>query len=176
MHIDIEHSLIHKAKAGEQEALGLLWDEITPRLYGYLLTMLKNKPQAEDVLQDTWLKAISALPSYQHKKVRFSAWLFAIARNECRMRWRKQHREVALDDQPDISETNSLHSATEDKLDLENILIQLKDKDRDILYLRYISELTFNDIAQVLAISPVSARVRVHRALGRAQKLLVQNV
>ena len=72
------------------------WDEITPKLYGYLINVLRDKPLAEDILQTTWMKAIKAMPSFQSDKGGLSAWLFAIAKNECKQHWRKSNHEVAF--------------------------------------------------------------------------------
>src|SRR3989344_2326545 len=91
-----ERLLVVKAQGGDREAIGQLWDLLTPKLYGYLLNTLRHRPLAEDILQSTWLKAIEALPKFQQKHIRVGSWLFAIARNECRQHWRKSNREVGL--------------------------------------------------------------------------------
>ncbi len=168
MDLKEELALVKKAQAGDTDAVGLLWDAITPKLYGYLRNVLREAPAAEDMLQETWLKAVSSLPSFRSRGVRFSAWLFAIARNECRQRWRTQGREVPFENIPESTHNESVHGALSEKLFLEKILHALSDDDQEILRLRYIADLTFKDIAQVLGITLVSARVRVHRALKKA--------
>ncbi len=172
MLLEEELGLVAQAKAGEQAAIGLLWDDITPKLYGYLVKTLKDRQLADDVLQDTWLKAINALESFRPKGVRFSAWLFVIARNECRQHWRKNGREVSIDE--DNETQSAVHSPIEltNKITLDTVLAQLPIDDHEILCLRYISELSFNEIAHVLEISAISARVRTHRALKRANLIL----
>src|SRR3982750_4026963 len=89
-----EQALVRQAQAGDREALGKLWDEITPKLFGYLVNTLKDYMAAEDVLQSTWLSAIKAIPNYQFRGIGIEAWVFAIARNECRQYWRKAKHEV----------------------------------------------------------------------------------
>src|SRR3990167_8619461 len=81
----------------DKEALGRLWDETTPKLFGYLVNVTRNKALAEDLLQNTWLKAIEALPRYRDRGLHMSSWLFAIARNECLQHFRKAGREVEFD-------------------------------------------------------------------------------
>lgn len=170
-----ELTLVARAKNGEQDAVALLWDDITPKLYGYLVKTTSDKQFAEDVLQDTWLKALSAIETFHPRGVRFSAWLFAIARNECRQRWRKNGREFSIDEEINICEQPAFADNLISKITLENALSQLPVEDRDILCLRYISELSFKEIAHILEISLVSARVKVHRALKKAHNLLTQN-
>lgn len=81
-----------------KDDIDVLWDTITPKLYGYLIHILHDRNLAEDILQTTWLKALEALPSFKnHPGASFSSWLFAVARNECKQHWRKSGREVSFD-------------------------------------------------------------------------------
>ena len=166
-----EAALVRKAQAGDRQALGQLWDILTPKLFGYLVNTLRDKALAEDVLQTTWLKAIGALPGYQNRNVGLSAWLFTIAKNECQQVWRKGGREVPLDvnvhDAPAAGEKN------EEKIMSEQALAALSADDRELLRLRYIADLSINEIAKVLTINSVSVRVRIHRALARARTALI---
>lgn len=151
----------------DREGLGKLWDEITPKLFGYLVNVLRDKALAEDILQATWMKAIEALDSYQDRGIPFSAWLFAIARNECKLHWRKSNHEVPYDsNEHDIPSVPSSDSA----ILAEQILATLPEDDRELLRLRYIADLSMSDIAKILQTNSVAVRVRVHRALKRARQ------
>ena len=165
-----EASLVRKAQAGDRQALGQLWDTLTPKLFGYLVNTLRDKALAEDVLQTTWLKAIGALPGYQNRGVGLSAWLFTIARNECQQLWRKGGREVPLD--TEIHDKAGDAGGTEEKIMSEQILAALSSDDRELLRLRYIADLSINEIAKVLNSNSVAVRVRIHRALARARTTL----
>lgn len=143
------------------------WDRITPKLFGYLINTLRDKTLAEDMLQATWLKALEALPRFETRGAGFDAWIFAIAHNECRQHWRKQHREVPLD--PLLHEQTDPAAASPDRIFVEQVLQSLSEDDRELLRLRYIADLPISDIAQVLNINALAARVRVHRALARAR-------
>ena len=168
--------LVKKVKKGDQEALGLLWDDITPKLYGYLAKTLNNSSLAEDILQDSWLKAIKAIHTFQPRGVRFRAWVFAIAKNECRSHWRKQKHDISIEDlhaEPKDN-TSEIHEKISDKMEVDAVLNKLEEKERTILELRYIGELTFSEIAQILDISVVNARVRTHRAIAKANTLSKQ--
>jgi len=145
-----------------------LWDELTPKLFGYLVNVLHDKTLAEDILQNTWTKALQALPRYHDRGKPFQAWLFAIARNECNQHWRKGSREVPLDpgthDIPDVPSAG--HT---DSIYIDQIMAKLSEDDRELLRLRYIADLPMNDIAKILNINIIAVRVRVHRALKRAR-------
>ncbi len=172
MLVDEELALVQRAKLGEKAAVEMLWNAITPKLYGYLVHTLRDTHKAEDIVQDTWLKALKSLPQFHSRGVRFSAWLYAIAKNECRQYWRKSKPEVSIDEQPDIGVWNT---QSNDFLFLEKILEKLSSDEQEILRLRYISELSFQEIALVLSLSVISARVRVHRALKKANRLLTSS-
>ena len=170
MEIQEELRLVRRAKSGEREALALLWDDITPKLYGYLVNQMRHKDLAEDICQETWLKAVQALGNFKDRGVRFSAWVFAIARNECRQHWRGGNKEVELD-VDDIDKTNQ-HSHSDDYLMIETAFAQMSEEEKEIVRLRYLAELSFKEIAGVLDISMVAARVRLHRALAHARLIL----
>ena len=157
----------------EKDELSKLWDALTPKLYGYLVNVTRDRVLAEDLLQSTWLKAIEALPKFQARGVGFPAWLFAIARNECRQHWRKAGREVAFD--------LGLHDKAEPQNNFENTILveqmlsQLSEDERELLHLRYIADLSIIDIASILNLNFVTVRVRLHRALVRAKSYATHN-
>lgn len=152
----------------------MLWDACTPKLFGYLMNTLRDKALAEDILQATWLKATEALPRFTYAGYSISAWLFTIARNECRAHWRESKREVPLDlethDQPTPEGRSS-----EQALLIDQMLAMLSEEDRELIRLRYIADLPMKDIARVLNINPIAARVRMHRATNRARNTLLKN-
>jgi len=163
-----ELTLVKKARNGDRQALGMLWDALTPRLFGYLVNVTRDKTLAEDLLQSTWLKAIEALPRFQSRGYRISAWLFAIAKNECRQHWRKTQHET---DRP-IAENDIIgddQSSTDNTIIIDQLLNRLSEDDRELLRLRYIADLPLNEVARVLNINSVAVRVRMHRALARAR-------
>ena len=168
-----EEELVQKAQEGDRQALGVLWDKITPKLFGYLLNVVHDKAIAEDLLQTTWLRAIEGLPKFKQRGAKFSSWMFAIARNECRQHWRKYKREAPFDIVlHDVSDDGH----TDDKILIEQILASLSEDDREIIRLRYVADLPLSDIAGVLNINFIAVRVRLHRALARARsKIIPQN-
>jgi len=171
MNLQQEQELVLKAQAGDREALGALWDAFTPKLFGYLINTTRDKTLAEDLLQSTWLKAISALPQFKSRGVSLSAWLFAIARNECRQYWRKSSREETFN--PAQHDREVGNNQQDDNLLVGQILSKLSFDDREIIRLRYIADLSVNDIAKVLNINFVAVRVRLHRAIARARQALI---
>jgi RNA polymerase sigma-70 factor (ECF subfamily) len=171
MTIKEELDLVVKAKTGDKNAVSMLWEVITPKLYGYLVNTLKDKSLADDILQETWLKAVTSLHKFEPQGVKFSAWLFAIARNECRQHWRRNNHEVVLEE--DESETTPDNLIVKenliDAIFLNELLDKIPEKDQEILRLRFLAEFSFKEIAQILNIPPITARLRVYRALSKAR-------
>lgn len=174
MEIREELRLVRRAKSGDREAVALLWDDITPKLYGYLVNQLRQKDLAEDICQQTWLKAIAKLDTFTDRGVRFSAWLFAIARNECRQHWRNGSKDIPIDETIEETHAYQGHDSTEDLLLIETAFAQVSVEEQEILRLRYLVELSFKEIASVLGISMIAARVRAHRALAHARLVLTK--
>ncbi len=171
MNLQTQQELVKKAQAGDAQALAALWDEFTPKLFGYLINTTKDRELSEDLLQQTWLKAINALSKFESRGVTISAWLFTIAHNECRQHWRKAKWEVpfapAEHDRAAADEMTS-----QNILDVEKILNLLSEDDREILRLKYIADMPANEIAKVLNINFVTVRVRIHRAIAKARAIL----
>lgn len=170
-----ELALVNIAKTGDKNAVSTLWEDITPKLYGYLVNTLRDNALADDILQETWLKAITSLAKFEPRDVKFSAWLFAIARNECRQHWRKNNRTVILEEDEETENVPDhfvIKENLHDKIFVDEILEKLPESDREILRLRYISEFSFQEVAQILNLSPIAARVRVFRALSKARTQL----
>jgi RNA polymerase sigma-70 factor (ECF subfamily) len=172
MDVSEELRLVARVKAGEREALALLWDDITPKLYGYLLNQLRQKDLAEDIAQDTWIKAMAAIPKFQDRGVRFSAWVFAIARNECKQHWRGGSKEIPMETVVEDFDKQTQATNNTDYLMIETAFAKMSDEEKEILRLRYLAELSFKEIAAVLEISMIAARVRVHRALAHARAVI----
>ena len=156
------------------DELAQSWNNITPKLFGYLVNVLRDKATAEDILQSTWMKALDALPRFRPRGAGLSAWLFAIARNECKQHWRHENREVPLN--PEIHDIPDHPSESlQDSILIDQIFATMTEDDRELLRLRYITDLPLNDIARILDINFVTVRVRIHRALTRARTLAIAN-
>jgi RNA polymerase sigma-70 factor, ECF subfamily len=175
MNKDKENILISRAQNGDKEALGELWDDITPKLFGYLINTLSRKEIAEDILQSTWLKAVKSIDKYQSRGIGFNAWIFAIAKNECFQYWRGSNREVPLEERNHDLPTNE-HNITNNRIMVNQMLASLSENDRELIKLRYIGGLTIGEISKVLDINYIAARVRIHRALKKAREIFNKQI
>jgi RNA polymerase sigma-70 factor, ECF subfamily len=162
----------------DKNDLEKLWDDITPKLYGYLLHTLRDEALADDILQTTWLKAIEALPQFHDRGYGFSPWLFSIAKNEMRMHWRKNGREISYDPllhdkQEDRTQGKEKE---ENKVLAEQVIRRLPPEDQELIRLRYIADLPLGAMAKLLKQNPITVRVKMHRALSRARLIFKEKM
>jgi RNA polymerase sigma-70 factor (ECF subfamily) len=96
MDIQTERRLIEQAKT-DPRAFGELFDAYYPKILGYAIRRSGDVSTAEDIVANTFVKALKALPRFRWQGVSPEAWLFAIANNELRMHFRKYKHLVSLD-------------------------------------------------------------------------------
>lgn len=172
-----DSELVAMAKAGDRDAFGVLVERHESKIYGLCLKMLGNPEDAEDVLQEVFIKAFQALPGFR-EEARFSTWLYRIAHNACLMRIRKKKLEtVSLDRPLDVEEGQIQRDVTDWSTDprtdvmseeLSSVLTrhinELSPDNRIVFVLRDVHGLSTDDTASVLGLSVPAVKSRLHRA------------
>lgn len=146
-------------------------------LFAFLYRMCGDSHVAEDLLQETFVRAIRASARYR-PEASVRTWLFSIAANLVRDRWRRQSRRgenLPLDDAllpaPGTPEQQVLHGLETEAV--RKALLVLPLEQRSALVLRYYHDLTYEEIAQTLACPIGTVRSRIHNGLGRLKHLLL---
>ena len=136
-------------------------------VYRYALALCRNEQQAEDVTQETFLRALKKLDSFDGRSGLYT-WLCAIAKNIIVDRARKKKHEVSLDDQQlpaDDSVSVEQRAADRDSaMCIHRILHTLNDPYKEVFSLRVFGQLSFKDIADIFGKTESWARVTYHRA------------
>lgn len=162
--------LIDQVKQGDKKAFSKIYQLFYKRIFRFCQINLFNTDQAEDLCQETFIKAWQAIPKFSlDSGGSFQAFLFKIARNMIIDLSRKK-REIQLDK---IAEPEK-EIYWDEEIDRENSALQLRqalnlldDTDKQIITLRYFEELSFFEIAKVTGIKEGSLRVKVHRILNK---------
>lgn len=148
-------------------------------LFGFLGRMGFGQAQAEDLAQETFLRAWQHLAQYDAQRAQFSTWLFAIARNlAINERGRAAGRnetwegQAPIDMPSDQPEPLELMEGAERRQQLHCALIQLPVADRCVLALAYISELDIASIARIENCTAGAVKTRLHRARKRLSEIL----
>ena len=157
----------------DNELFMKLYGAYQKELYLYLYSLCRNRHQAEDLLHETFLKALLALPD-GHTNMR--AWLYMVARNLFYNQQKKKSQEILMEEQECFPEKNRDEDLLEKILEEENrrILYQairrLEVKKREVIQMQYFGGMSQKEIAAVLHITPENVRVLAYRAKKELKK------
>lgn len=172
-----ERSLVHRAQRGDKEAFTQLYESHFDKIYRYVVLMIGNKTEAEDVTQQVFLKALQSIPSFKWKGIPFSAWLFRIAHNQAvdHLRRKTKRASVPLNESL-VSSGDSPHSATERKIDIEQLLAatrRLTEAQREVISLRFSSELSIAQVARIMGKSEGAVKALQHSAIVALRRTML---
>jgi len=169
----------------DPSSLEALLVTFAPRVYGLLFRLIGRADIAEDLMQETMLRAFRSLDTY-HPEGKFRAWVFRIAVNLARDWIRRQPREpsVSIDEGDDPPVAASLRTVDppdkgmtrrEGSRRVEVAIARLSAADREVLLLRYYGDLAFKDIARTTGEPLGTVLARAHRALKKLGELLPED-
>ena len=181
--------LIHRTQAGDMRALEVLMRRHNRTLYRTARAILRDDAEAEDAVQEAYLRAYRALASFRGES-KFSTWLVRITANEALMRRRKNARAavvVALDaalpageqeEDPMSEEPGPERDAVRAEMRklLEGRIDALPDGYRAVFVLRALEELTVEETAAALDIPQATVRTRYFRARGLLRESLARDI
>ena len=171
--ITIDDKLILKIATGDMDALKVVYSTTKHAIYGFALSILKNKDDAEDVLQETYINLVSASKTYVPKK-KAMALLFTICRNLCLGKLR-EHKNIS-GDEVDLNKVEDLTFDTitqyEDRIVLETVMKILAESEREIIILHITAGFKFREIASILNIPLATVLSKYNRAIKKLRLLL----
>lgn len=167
---------------GHPEAFDELFARYGRKVYNLFLRALGNAETARDLVQETFMRVISARERYQPTRT-FSSWLYTIAMNLLRDQFRRRRRErakgegrVAIED---LSETNLEIRVEEQNIELserraaiQQAVQELPVEQREVILLAKYQGLSYAEIAGILGISEAAAKQRAYRALKTLREKL----
>ena len=169
-----DQALIHRILDGDAEAYAQLVDRHYDRCARVAVRILGNREDAEEAIQDAFLRAYSALGDYEDRE-RFSAWLTRILVNQCRTMLARTRRREALFVDVDARQVERIFGEGPDDgswPDLERALLQLPVEQREAVVLRYADDLTYEEMARITGAGESALKMRVQRAFARLRHLL----
>ncbi len=160
-------ALIDRARQGEADAFGLLYDRFLPEIVRYLAHRTGDPDTAEDLAQQVFLKAWQAIPRYEARGVPFKAWLYRMAHNQMvdYFRARRPTSDLGGIDPPEEAEAESSLLAAEMKGALNQALEGLSEDHRQVLVLRFLMEKSAREISEIMGRKEVTVRGLQMRAL-----------
>jgi RNA polymerase sigma-70 factor (ECF subfamily) len=167
-----ERSLVFAAQAGDSEAVRALYDEFRDRVWKILLYSLGDPQQVQDVFQSVFFKFFRGLSGFRFQSSLIT-WLYRIARNEC-LNYRRRHRLPAIPLENIIGSRDEIDiragtDAVDARWEREHVLMravrQLPPKMRDVVLLKYIEDLSYEEIGRALGCASGTVASRLNRAL-----------
>lgn len=151
----------------DEQAFRALYRRHAPALHLFVLRFLGRADGAEDVLQETWVRATTRLPTFRWG-ASLRTWLTGIAVNCCRERFRRAGPVPTLDDVPEPA-----HVSQDDvRVDLEAALRELPDGSRAVLLLHDVEGYTHAEIGRLLEIDEGTSKSQLFRARSKVRKRL----
>jgi RNA polymerase sigma-70 factor (ECF subfamily) len=171
---ETDEQLVRKSQNDDERAFGELVSRYESKVYSLALKMLRNPEDAEDVLQDTFLRAYRGIKSFKGNST-FSTWVYRITANSALMRLRKrQLPTVSIDDADEreapINIADWAPGPVEQMLNQETqaamteAIDALPPEFRQVFVLRDIEELSNAEVAEILDLSVAAVKSRLHRA------------
>lgn len=162
--------MVTVAQKGDREAFEVLFSMLSPRVFRFIRPRAKNREDALDVLQETFIDFWKGLPSFTYQgETALDAFLYRIAMRKLSKMFRLWPTHSSLDAVQDIVADESVapYGAT---VDVALALASLGTNDREIIVSRSIEGKSFSEIAQLFGESENTLKVRHHRALARLRK------
>ena len=165
---DKEEIAIRAAQA-DPRAFAPLYEHYFVRIFRFIHRRAGREDLAADLTQQTFLKAIIALPRYRSRGSPFGAWLYRITMNELRMHWRKRRVmtvELSIAEVRGLVLEIGMEEREEELGRLARALGRLGEERSRLIDLRYFDRLSFAEMGQVLGIGEDAAKMRTHRVLA----------
>jgi RNA polymerase sigma-70 factor (ECF subfamily) len=171
-----ERVLVLRCQARDEAAFEEIVARYTPRLRYYLRKMLGSLQTADDALQEVWLDAFRGIPRLTEPSA-FAAWIYRLARDRAFRELRRRRSYLPLQDFDVVDEAPSGDEFSgEDAVQIHQALGVLLPEHREVLLLRFIEGMTYEQIAEVVGCQLGTVRSRLHYAKKALRRVIEGNV
>ncbi|MBI5728350.1 MAG: sigma-70 family RNA polymerase sigma factor [Candidatus Magasanikbacteria bacterium] len=163
---------VHKDK----DAFGKVYDRYVAQVYRFVFFKLNNKEEAEDVVSEVFLKTWQYMTAQPIEVKSIQHLLYRIARNQIVDVYRRRARrpEDNLEAAAELASAENIEQALAERQTLERTIQEikkLKQEYQEVIFLRYVEELSIREIAMILGKNGPSVRVLLHRAIKKLQSI-----
>jgi len=167
-----EQVLILRCQAGDETAFTEIVERYNTRLRYFLRKMLGDVHGVEDVLQEIWFDVFRGMSKLNHLGA-FSSWVYRIARDRAARNLRKRHwTQSSLVELASDEANDSDGFSAEDAAHIHAALDEMPREQREVLVLRFLEEMTYDDMAQVVGCPVGTVRSRLHYAKRALRQIL----
>ncbi len=163
--------LLSLVAQNDKQALAALYGITKEAVYGFALSILKNPHEAEDAMQNAYVRIWQNAGLYQAKG-KPMAWVLTVTKNLCYMRLREQKKTTPLSEEIQLFAVSPEDTAqtAEDKALLAAALAKLHDEERQIVMLHAVSGLKFREIARLLDLLTPTVLSKYRRAMEKMRR------
>jgi RNA polymerase sigma-70 factor, ECF subfamily len=171
-----EELIIIEAAKLNPENFAPLYNKYYKQIFNYVHQRLDSKDTAFDITGQVFLKALTNIGKYQFKGVPFASWLYRIAHNEVMHLFRTQKDKRAIN--ADISDLRFICEETIEPFfeeyipAIKKLIVELNSDDLQLVEMRFFEKRPFKEIAEILEITEVNAKVRMYRVIEKLKKSL----
>lgn len=163
-----EQRWIQQVLAGDKQAYAHIINKYKNQLYATILRMTKNPQDAQDLVQDAFIKVYRSLDKYDANGS-FSGWLYRVAINNCMDEFRKKRysmTQIEIDEERVVEPNHPelVFLKKEKSRQLERLIATLPEDERLIILLRYVNEISYEEIGEVMDVPLSTVRNKLHRA------------
>lgn len=178
--------LVKNYIAGDENALAMLIRRHQSKIYGFIYSKLSDRDIADDIFQDTFMKVIKTLKSNSYNEEgKFLPWVMRIAHNLIVDHYRKNKKMPMLRETEEFSIFSILTDSSlnaEGRMiteliekDLQRIVSELPEDQKEVLMMRLYQDLSFNEIAELTNVSINTALGRMRYAILNLRKIIEKN-
>ena len=176
--------LIRRYQAGQTDLFDALFARYKDYVYRVAFSLTKHLEEAEEVVQETFLDVLKALPRYDVRgPARFETWLYRVTANRCKMRWRRKQLPTTDWDEvgerlAEVTDNRAGHDPEEEAQQAETrraiwqAVGRLKDIYREVIVLRYGQDLSYDEIATALGLNMGTVKSRLNAAHRKLQQIM----
>lgn len=169
-----EELMIIEAAKLDPEQFGPLYEKYYKQIFNYVYQRMDSKDSAFDITGQVFLKALTNLQKYEFKGVPFASWLYRIAHNEVMQLFRTQKNKRAINcdigDLRFICEEQETPFFEEYIPVIKKLIQELNHDDLHMVEMRFFEKRPFKEIADILDITEVNAKVRMYRIIEKLKK------
>ena len=167
--------IVARIMSGDVDAYAILVTRYRPRLSRYALRMLGNREDAQEALQDAFIRAYRAIGRCDDPE-RFGSWLFSILVNRCRTAGARSTRRARTFVSDDVATRSAAESHPAEQAawreEIERALAQLDSDQREAFLLKHVEGLSYEEMAEITGAGVSALKMRVKRACDRLRGLL----
>ncbi|WP_051534222.1 RNA polymerase sigma factor [Desulfitibacter alkalitolerans] len=173
---------VDKILAGEKEYFNVLVKHLQVQIYSLAVKMTGDREEAKDLTQEIFLKVYKSFATYD-KSAKITTWIYKIATNTCIDYLRKKKELLMIEEEQEIQVENRFYSLPDRALESKELkqLIHSKinllpESYRMVVILKYINELTFEEIADILKQPVNTVKTKLYRAREKLRDSLIETV